>query len=135
MADNNSHDPSKAFQEMVTQWERNFDAFANQFMGTEGFSQAMNEFQKAQLNLQSMFANAMNQQLLAFNMPTREDIVRLGENIQRLERRMDGIESGLEELTSKANKKRKPKKAKPNRSRQPPAEYEAPQTQAEKTDE
>ena len=135
MADNNTPDPSKAFQDMVTQWERNFDAFANQFMGTEGFSQAMNEFQKAQLNLQSMFANAMNQQLLAFNMPTREDIVRLGENIQRLERRMDGIETALEELTSKAAKKRKPKKAKPKRSKQPPAEYEAPQTNPENTDE
>ena len=43
MAKDTPPDPSVLFRDWVTQWERNFDSLANQFMGTEGFSQAMNE--------------------------------------------------------------------------------------------
>ena len=41
---------------MVTEWERNFDAFANQVMGTEAYSEAMNQMQKAQLSYQRGFS-------------------------------------------------------------------------------
>ena len=45
MANDTPPDPGAGFRDLVTQWERDFNAFANQVMGTEGFSQAMNQAQ------------------------------------------------------------------------------------------
>ncbi len=88
-------DPSATFLDWVTQWERSFDSMANQLMGTEGFSQAMNEFQKSQLNAQRMFAQNMAQLLTNMNMPTREDILRLSEAVQGIDRRLERIEEQI----------------------------------------
>ncbi len=131
MADSNPPDPGAAFREWVTQWERNFDSLANQFMGTEGFSQAMNEFQKNQLNAQRMFAETMAQILTNLNMPTREDVLRLSEAVQGLDRRLERIE---ETLGGAAAPQPSPAK-RPARTRQPPAHLLAehdPQPQPEK---
>ncbi len=95
MAKDTPPDPSALFREWVTQWERNFDSLANQFMGTEGFSQAMNEFQKSQLNAQRMFAETMTQILTNLNMPTRDDVLRLSEAVAVLDRRLERIEESL----------------------------------------
>ena len=95
MAKDTPPDPSALFRDWVTQWERNFDSLANQFMGTEGFSQAMNEFQKSQLNAQRMFAETMTQILTNLNMPTRDDVLRLSEAVAGLDRRLERIEESL----------------------------------------
>ena len=97
MADgkSNQNQAAQSFAEMVTQWERNFDAFANQVMGTEAYSQAMNDMQKAQLSYQKNFNEFMTQQLATMNMPTREDIVQLTEMVQKLDRRLERIEDKL----------------------------------------
>ncbi len=108
-------DPSAVFQNWVTQWERTFDSVANQLMGTEGFSQAMNEFQKSQLNAQRMFAESMTQVLTNMNMPTREDILRLSEAVQGLDRRLERIEEQLGGQSRAVPSKAK----KPPRTRQP----------------
>ena len=107
---------NQSFSEMVTEWERNFDAFANQVMGTEAYSQAMNEMQKAQLAYQKNMMETMSQQLSAFNMPTREDVLQLSEAIRQIDRRLERIEDKLV-----ANDAPKRKKKKPSRTRKPPA--------------
>ena len=107
---------NQSFSEMVTEWERNFDAFANQVMGTEAYSQAMNEMQKAQLAYQRNMMETMSQQLSAFNMPTREDVLQLAEAIRQMDRRLERIEDKLS-----ANDSPKKKKKKPSRTRKPPA--------------
>ena len=106
---------NQSFSEMVTEWERNFDAFANQVMGTEAYSQAMNEMQKAQLAYQKNMMETMSQQLSAFNMPTREDVLQLSEAIRQMDRRLERIEDKLS-----ANDAPKKKKKKPSRTRKPP---------------
>ena len=121
MAKDTTPNPSAAFNEMVTQWERNYDAFANQLMGTEGFSQAMNEMQKAQLNYQQTFAQSMTQNLASMNLPSRDDIMNLADSIRQLDLRMERIEASL--AASNSGKKSAPvKKKKPARTKQPPSE-------------
>lgn len=122
MAKDTPPDPGAMFRDWVTQWERNFDSIANQFMGTEGFSQAMNEFQKTQLNAQRMFAETMTQVLENMNMPTREDVLRLSESVQAIDRRLERIE---EQLSVKPAKQATPAR-KPRRTKQPPAAKVAP---------
>ena len=117
MANETPKDPSAIFHEWVTQWERNFDSFANKVMGTEGFSQAMNETQKAQLKMQGMFTQFMTEQLASMNMPTRDDVLRLGEAITAVDRRLERIEEKLA-----LDSKKKSSKKKPARTKKPAAE-------------
>ncbi|MEM7078823.1 MAG: poly(R)-hydroxyalkanoic acid synthase subunit PhaE [Pseudomonadota bacterium] len=117
---------AKSFTEMVTEWERNFDAFANQVMGTEAYSQAMNDMQKAQLTYQQGMTQIMAQQLAAMNMPTREDIVQLTELVRKLDRRVERIE---EQLTMNSPTAKRGKR--PARTRQPPAASAGTDTSAE----
>ena len=95
MADDKPLDPSVQFQEFVSNWERSIDQFFNQMMGTEQFSQSMNEMQKFQLEFQKTFKDAMAAQLLAMNMPSRSDVMQIAEDIRQLDLRMARIEDKL----------------------------------------
>ncbi len=119
MADEKPNPAAQSFSAMVTEWERNFDAFANQVMGTEAYSQAMNEMQKAQLTYQRGFAEMMTQQLTALNIPSREDVVQLSELVRQLDRRLERIEHSLAKADSMQDKPAK-KTPRPKRTKQPP---------------
>ncbi len=107
--------PAQSFSAMVTEWERSFDAFANQVMGTEAYSQAMNEMQKAQLTYQRGMTDMMAQQLTAMNIPTREDVIQLSELVRQMDRRLERIE---ERLAMNDQPERKGKR--PARTKTPP---------------
>jgi hypothetical protein len=117
MANDKPNNPADNFSEMVTQWERNFNEYANKVMGTEGFSQAMNEAQKAQLGYQKMFSDWMTQNLTTMNMPTRDDILRLSEAIAGIDQRLERIEANL--AGSPPGSVGKPAAKKPPRTRKP----------------
>ena len=107
--------PEKSFMELVTDWERGFDSFANQFMGTETYSAWINQMQKTRLQAQKSFGDLVSQQLETLNVPSREDVVRLAENVRKMDRRLERIESALtklvpEEQTVKANRPRRTRK-------------------------
>ena len=121
MAKDTPPDPGAMFRDWVTQWERSFDSLANQFMGTEGFSQAMNEFQKSQLAAQRMFAENMTQVLTNMNMPTREDLLRVGEAVQAIDRRLERIEEQLSVKTAKQSAAKRPPRTKKPATKSAPA--------------
>ena len=113
-------DPAEAFRNLITEWERGFDAMANRLMGTEEFSRSMNQFQDLQLRMQKRFNEAMAEQLSHFNLPSREDILRLGENIRQLDKRLAKMEKQIKKLSRK--KKQKEGKAEgPPRTKLPPS--------------
>lgn len=121
MADDNQPiDPSAQFQKIVGDWERGVDQFFNQMMGTEQFSQSMNEMQKMQLEFQKTFRDAMATNLLNMNMPSRDDILQISENVRLLDLRMSRIE---EMLTSQlGSNEPKSKRKSPPRTKTPPKE-------------
>lgn len=123
MADKKPDPASQSFSAMVTEWERNFDAFANQVMGTDAYSQAMNEMQKAQLGYQRGFAEMMAQQLAAMNIPSREDVLQLSEVLRQVDRRLERIEEKMA-----LNDKPVRRGNRPSRNRQPPAAKAEPAT-------
>ena len=120
MSDSTPTDPGEAFRKMVTDWERNFDAFANRVMGTEGYSRAMNSAQSSQLRMQQAFAEMMGRQLSAMNIPTREDMLRLSETVASIDRRLARMEDamGLDTVAAAPAAE-----AKVRRGRQPPADF------------
>ena len=117
----NQPDPTEVFRNLLTEWERGFDAVANKIMGTDEFSKSMNQFQNLQLGMQQRFNEAMAQQLTTFNIPSRDDILRLGESVRDLDRRMARIEMLLAKKGKKSKKKDGKRKG-PPRTKRPPSE-------------
>ena len=115
MSQSKTPNPNASPQELITQWERGFDAFANRVMGTEGFSQVMNDLQKLQLAGRQLVTELSTRQLTTLNMPTREDVLQLAEGIADLSRRLERIEERLE-LEAKPTTTAK----KPPRTKKPP---------------
>jgi hypothetical protein len=113
-------DPGERFREFVTEWERGFDALANRFMGTDEFSRAMNQFQNMQLTLQKGFAEVMARQLAAVNLPSREDVLRVGEAVHELDMRVARMELKREEITRAVGVEPERRKQGPPRTKRPP---------------
>ena len=118
MADKQT-DPAETFAKLVSDWERTFDSMANKIMGTDEFSQSMNQFQNLQLAMQKRFNETMAQHLLNLNMPSRDDILRLGESIRSVEKRLASIETTLAKKKKKKSDKGGGKK--PPRTKLPPS--------------
>lgn len=114
-------DPGERFRELVTEWERGFDALANRFMGTDEFSRALNQLQNLQLSMQKAFSEVMGKQLAAMNLPSRDDIVRVGEAVHELETRLARVEQRLDEIAS-ATGVTPARRPGPPRTKRPPSE-------------
>ena len=120
MANNKTPDPSEQFQEWVTQWERAVDEFSNKVMGTDEFSRSLNRMQGLQVEFQKSFSEFMARQLASLNMPSRDDIVRVSEDLRNLDRRLAHIER-LMTNPAPGEKTTAAKKTRPKRTRKPPA--------------
>lgn len=119
MADDKQNPPAD-FSELVTQWERNFNEFSNQIMGTPEFAKSMNQFQNMQMEYQKSFSEAMAQQLSSFNMPSRDDVVSMSEQLTQIDLRLSRIEKALQESNADSVKPAAKRKA-PARTKKPPA--------------
>ncbi len=117
-----SNDPLERFRDLVTEWERGFDALANRVMGTDEFSRAMNQFQNLQLGMQKAFTEAMAGHLAALNLPSREDVLRLGQAVHEVDMRLARMEQRLEEVARAAGVETPaPRRQGPPRTRRPPS--------------
>src|SRR6056297_165397 len=93
-----SADPMERFRELVTEWERGFDGLANRVMGTDEFSRTMNQVQNMQLRAQKAFADNMAKHLANLNLPSRDDVLRVGEAVHEVDMRLARLEQKLDEL-------------------------------------
>ena len=120
-------DPVATFRNLITEWERGFDSLANRLMGTEEFSRSMNQFQNMQMGMQKAFNEAMASQLSAFNLPSRDDVLRIGENLRALDQRVARVEELLINIASggkTGEKKARKRKKGPPRTRKAPSHAE-----------
>jgi hypothetical protein len=135
MSKESPSDPAETFRDMVTKWERGFDSLANQVMGTEGYSRSMNQMQDLQLSMQSMFKEFMTQNLTNANMPTRDDMIRIAESVQELDRRMERIETLLQAMVpSNAAVAPGPRKGPPRTKKPPSAKAKSSVSKGEKNE-
>lgn len=119
--DRQSIDPSAMFADWVNQWERAVDKFSNDVMSTDEFSRSMNQMQKMQLDFQRVFGEAMARQLANFNMPSRDDILELSENVRELDRRVARVETLLRGMQPGGDNQASVRRKSPPRTKQPPA--------------
>lgn len=117
MADDPDKEPS--FSERVSEWERATDEAANKLMGTEAFSEWMNGMQGNQLAMQKAYVGAMTEQMHAMNMPTRDDVVRLAEAMQKMDRRLERMERLMLRFVKQDRSAQAVDQDRPRRTRRP----------------
>ena len=93
MADQATADPFALWREWVSNSERQWNGFLNNAMATDEFSQTMGRFMDVYLNMQKNMNEVMGRYLQTLNVPTRNDIMALGERLSQIEERLGAIES------------------------------------------
>lgn len=112
----------EAWREWLTQTERQFNAFFNEAMNTEPFARSMGGYMEMTAAFQRTMAEGMQRYLTFMNMPSRTDVVDLGEILRSIEDRLSRIEEMLQiaaEAVDMADE-REAARPEPTRTRTPP---------------
>jgi Poly(R)-hydroxyalkanoic acid synthase subunit (PHA_synth_III_E) len=113
---NTANDPMAFFRQMVSQWEKAANEFGGKVASSSEFAQGMHGMTTASLTVQQAVNEATAKALTAANMPTRADMVALGERLGAVEARLIRIEALL---TQAATGAAQPSFG-PRRTRKPP---------------
>jgi hypothetical protein len=118
MADK-SNDPAVIWQTMIGEMEKGFNTFANQAMTSPEFSRVMNQVGGVSAGVQKQLAELMEKYLTSMNLPSRAQMVGIGE-------RLNAIESQLNEVTALLRQANltggdQPLTPRPPRTKQPPS--------------
>lgn len=81
-------DPLGMWREMLDKFERQFNEAGNKVMGQEQFSAAMNKASVLPLAMQKALGEAMAKYFAALNLPSRDDILSLGERLTAVEEQL-----------------------------------------------
>ena len=116
-------DPFAMWRDWVANSERQWNGFLNDAMATDEFSQSMARMMDVYLNIQKNMNEVMGRYLQTINVPTRNDILALGERLSQIEDRLSGIENGLRAASAAAAKsapaKDAPEVKRPARTKKP----------------
>jgi len=96
MPDNAPVDPFAAWRDIVSQWEKSVNSLANREMASDQFSGSMNQMMNVMLRAQQSVGDAMIKYLAALNLPSRADLVALGEQLGSIESQLSRIAVAIE---------------------------------------
>ena len=91
-------DPFQVWRDWVSNSERQWNAFLNDAMATDEFSQAMGRGMDMYLGMQKNLNEVMGRYFTTMNMPTRDDILALGNRLTAVEDRLAGLEAAINRL-------------------------------------
>ena len=118
-------DISAVWRDWATQSERQWNEFFNEMMGTDEFSQSLGRNLDVFLHFQKTMSEAMGPYLTALNVPTRTDVLTLGDRLHAIENRLAAIEANLSVLQASlakgASDQPSPKPARTKRAATRPA--------------
>ena len=78
-------DPFEMWRDWVANSERQWNSFLNNAMATDEFSQAMGRMMDVYLNMQKNMNEVMGRYLQVINVPTRNDVMAIGERLSQIE--------------------------------------------------
>ena len=93
-------DPFTMWRDWLNQSERQWNAYLNEAMSTDEFSQAMGRMMDVYLNMQKSMNEVMGRYFSAINIPTRTDVLSLGNRIGEVEERLASIERTLQTVAA-----------------------------------
>jgi hypothetical protein len=97
MADK-GNDPVAIWQAMIGEMEKGFNSFANQAMASPEFSKVVNQVGGATVSAQKQFGELMEKYLVSMNLPSRAQMVGMGERLQSIEGQLDEIKAMLGQM-------------------------------------
>jgi hypothetical protein len=117
MPDNAPVDPFAAWRDIVSQWEKSVNSLANREMASDQFSGSMNQMMNVMLRAQQSVGDAMIKYLAALNLPSRADLIALGEQLGSIESQLSRIAVAIERQAQPAAP---PPRPSPPRTKRPP---------------
>ncbi|MGA2287577.1 hypothetical protein [Bradyrhizobium sp.] len=117
-----SNDPVALWQRMIGEMEKGFNAFANQAMASPEFSKVVNQVGGVSAGAQKQLGDIMEKYLVSMNMPSRAQMVGMGERLQSMEGQLNEIKALLEQVlkNSGGSPVDLPALPRPPRTRRPP---------------
>ncbi|MFO1115450.1 MAG: poly(R)-hydroxyalkanoic acid synthase subunit PhaE [Beijerinckiaceae bacterium] len=118
--------PLDAFRDFVGQWERGVNQFANEAMGNEQFARLMHGATSAAAGAKAGLGEAMERYLATMNLPSRADIVSIGERLQAIEAQLNRLSEIVATMATADNSSTMATSLapKPRRTRKPPPRSE-----------
>jgi hypothetical protein len=113
---NTTNDPMAFFRQMVAQWEKVTNELGGKVASSSEFAQGIHGMTTASLTVQQAISEATGKALVAANMPTRDDLIAIGERLGAVEARLANIEAILSQSVSSVA----PLSSGPKRTRKPP---------------
>ena len=110
------NDPMAFFRQMVSHWEKATNELGGKVASSSEFAQGMHGMTTASLTVQQAVSEATGKALAAANMPTRSDMIALGERLGAVEARLIRIEALITQSASGSA----PLSNGPKRTRKPP---------------
>lgn len=115
-----SNDPVALWQNMLGEMEKGFNAFANQAMASPEFSKVVNQAGGVTAGAQKQLGEMMEKYLASMNLPSRTEMVGIGERLQKIEGQLNEVTTLLRELRGPAGASDAAVPSKPARTRRPP---------------
>jgi hypothetical protein len=109
-------DPMKAWRDWFVKNERDWSESLTNIIKSEAVSNALGEELKAQLYQQQAFSKSMAEPMARMNLPTRDDLMALGERLGQLEDAVARVEALLVQTRAGSASEAQ----KPPRTRKPP---------------
>ena len=122
MADK-SNDPVAMWQNMLGEMEKGFNSFANQAMASPEFSKVVNQVGGVAAGAQKQLGDLMEKYLVSMNLPSRAQMVSMGERLQSIEGQLNEIKALLHQIHGNAGAPEGgyPAAPRPPRTRRPPS--------------
>ncbi len=114
-------DMVQLWRDWLTQTERQFNALFGDMTGSDAFSRGMGTNMEGYLAFQKMLADGMERYLNFMNMPSRSDVIGLGETLRAMETRLANIEEmfRIAAETDSGRDDREAAASEPRRTRRP----------------
>ncbi len=90
-----SNDPAEVWRTLLAEMEKGFNSFANQAMGSQEFSRVMNQAGGVSFGAQKSLGELMERYLSSLNLPSRAQLVNMGERLQAIENQLNEIKAML----------------------------------------
>ena len=114
-------DVMQAWRDWLTETERQFNAFFADTMNQDSVASGVGGYMEITAGFQRLMAEGMQRYLAFVNMPSRSDVVGLGETLRSIEERLSRIEETLQIAAEAVDASEGPsvREHEPARTRQP----------------
>ena len=115
-------DPIQMWRDWLTKSERQMNEMFNEVMGSEGYSQTSSRMMESFIAFQKSMGQASERYLSTLNLPTRTDVLALGDRLAGIEDRLRDLEIAIRAIPGASTAQaRKSTRATPPRTRKAPS--------------